>query len=618
MEKSLPRPNSEARGLPMELCSKAVADAFEESDAQLRRLIEVIPQQIFISDAKGIFLYANQMAREYHGVTQEEFRAEGFRIWICHPDDRERLLDIRSRSIPQGISWEIEVRLRRKDGNYRWFLVRSKPMLDEHGKVIRWFGTNTEIDDRRRAEERIRLVIDTTPALIHTGRPDGHLDYFNRGWLEFLGVSLDAIEGWNWTSSIHPDDVDGLVSRWREALESGEPLECEARVRRHDGEYRWLLHRKVPMRDEQGRVIKWYGSSLDFDDRKRAEDELRRSEAQLRKLKDELYQENLVLKEEIDQSSMFEEIVGSSEALRRVLTQVVTVAPTDSTVLITGETGTGKELIARAIHKRSRRAGKTFIRVNCAAIAPTLIASELFGHEKGAFTGALQRRIGRFERADGGTIFLDEVGDLPPETQIALLRVLQEREFERVGGSQTISVNVRVVAATNHDLKAAVDDGPFRMDLYYRLNVFPILVPPLRERRDDIPSLVRAFARELSRSMGKTVDLISQRTMDALQAYPWPGNIRELRNIVERGMILSRGNTLEIEPPGGVDGVLPQHQTGPKGSDALEEIERRHILAVLERVKWKVAGKDGAAEILGLTRTTLQGRMQRLGIRRPE
>jgi formate hydrogenlyase transcriptional activator len=275
---------------------------------------------------------------------------------------------------------------------------------------------------------------------------------------------------------VHPDDMERSRDERQQGLERGAPFELELRARRKDGQHRWFLIRYNPLRDDEGQIIRWYLTGTDIDDRKRAEERTQK--------------ENLALREEIDHSSMFEEIVGSSEALRKVLTQVTKVAPSDSTVLVLGETGTGKELIARAIHRRSKRSSRAFIRVNCAAIPASLIASELFGHEKGAFTGALQRYLGRFELADGGTIFLDEIGDLPAETQIALLRVLQEREIQRVGGSQSIPVDVRVLAATNRDLKAAIGTGTFRQDLFYRLNVFPIRIPALRERLDDIPLLI--------------------------------------------------------------------------------------------------------------------------------
>jgi formate hydrogenlyase transcriptional activator len=299
------------------------------------------------------------------------------------------------------------------------------------------------------------------------------------------------------------------------------------------GQYRWFLTRYKPFHDEHGRLVRWYATGTDIDDRKRAEDRTRN--------------ENVALREDIVRSSMFEEIVGSSDALRTMVTQIAKVAPTDSTVLIQGETGTGKELIARAIHNRSRRAGRAFIRVNCAAMPLSLIASELFGHEKGAFTGALQRRSGRFESADGGTIFLDEIGELPHETQIALLRVLQEREFERVGGNEAISVDVRVLAATNKDLTQAVRQGVFREDLFYRLNVFPIHVPALRDRVGDIPLLVQYLVERYARKAGKGIRRISKETLDLFEAYHWPGNIRELQNVIERAVILSDAEEFRVD-----------------------------------------------------------------------
>jgi formate hydrogenlyase transcriptional activator len=302
-------------------------------------------------------------------------------------------------------------------------------------------------------------VIDTTPAFLHSSGPDGSFGFFNQRWLEYLGVAEEDLQGWGWSSFLHPEDAEGMLTRWRACLADGEVFQYETRVRRADGQYLWFLHRNVPLWDDQGNIVMWYGSSLEIDDRKRAEEELKKAFDEIKALRDQLYKENLALKEEIDQTSMFEEIVGASDAIKRVLVLLSKVAPTDSTVLITGETGTGKELAARAIHKRSPRVRKAFVAVNCAAIPASLIASELFGHEKGAFTGATQRRLGRFEVADGGTIFLDEVGDIPAETQVALLRVLQERQLERVGGTQPVPIDVRVIAATNRDLQAAAEAG---------------------------------------------------------------------------------------------------------------------------------------------------------------
>jgi PAS domain S-box-containing protein len=455
--------------------------------------------------------------------------------------------------------------------------------------------------------ETIRLIIDSTPALIHTALPDGYIDFFNQTWLQYVGVPLGNIQGWNWTTAIHSDDVEGILKKWRASLSSGEPFLHEARVRRADGEYRWMLHHKVALRDERGKIVKWYGASIDIEDRKRAEEEIKR-------LKDQLHRENVALREEIDKTSMFEEIVGSSEALRKVLLQVAKVAPTDSTVLITGETGTGKELIARAIHKRSRRSSRAFVSVNCAAVPQSLIASELFGHEKGAFTGALQRRLGRFELAEGGTIFLDEIGDLPLDTQSTLLRVLQEREFERVGGTETIRADVRVIAASNSDLKFAMSAGAFRSDLFYRLNVFPIVIPPLRERREDIPMLVEYFIDRYASKVGKKIRSIDKGSLKVLQSYPWPGNIRELQNVIERGVIVCDSESLVIDENWlSRESVKAQSLSRPL-SEELMTREKERIEAVLAETKGRVSGPLGAAVKLGIPRSTLDSKIRSLKI----
>jgi PAS domain S-box-containing protein len=452
--------------------------------------------------------------------------------------------------------------------------------------------------DVENREAQLRLITDTTPAMICSCLPDGTVDFFNRRWLEYLDLPLEEISGWSWTSVIHPED---LVNKWRSSLATGEPLEVEARSRRGDGEYRRVLHRMVPLRDEHGKIVKWYVSSIDIEDRKRAEERLQ--------------QESVALREEIDKASMFEEIVGTSPALQAVLSRVSKVAPSDSTVLITGETGTGKELVARAIHRRSHRASRAFISVNCAAIPRDLIASELFGHEKGAFTGAMQRRIGRFEPAEGGTIFLDEVGELSADTQVALLRVLQEREFERVGGRQPIHVDVRIIAATNRDLKAAVASGTFRQDLYYRLNVFPVEMPPLRERRKDIPLLVEYFIDRYARKAGKNIRRVSQETLELLQSYAWPGNIRELQNVIERSVIVCETANFSVD-----ESWLSQQprDTGAEHmlylSDKVAAQEKAIIEAALRESQGRVSGPSGAATKLGVARSTLDSKIRSLKI----
>src|SRR5712675_218904 len=384
-----------------------------------------------------------------------------------------------------------------------------------------------------KSEAELRTIIDAIPQLIIAVGTDGTFLYANQTLRDYTGLTKEEVRAGGFREVFHPEDSDRLRSERDAAMSRGVPFDYERRVRRRDGQYRWLLVHYNPLRDEAGDVIRWYATATDIEDRKQAEERMRN--------------ENIALREEIDRFAMYEAIVGSSEALRRVLSQIGKVAPTDSTVLISGETGTGKELIASAIHKRSRRSARAFIRVNCAAIPPSLIAAELFGHEKGAFTGAVQRRAGRFECADGGTIFLDEIGDLSPEVQIALLRVLQEREVQRVGGNNSVPVDVRVLAATHRDLNALVAEGRFREDLLYRLNVVPVEVPPLRERVADIPLLVEYFIDRIGKRAGKKFKAIDKKSLKAFQSYVWPGNVRELQNVIERAVILSEGETFALD-----------------------------------------------------------------------
>ena len=421
--------------------------------------------------------------------------------------------------------------------------------------------------------------------------------------LEFTGLTKEEMKSGNVREVFHPEDVERLRDERAAALSRGVPFEYELRVRRVlDGQYRWFLVQYHPLRDQRGEIIRWYATGTDIDDRKQAEERTR--------------QENFVLREQIDQVFMFEEIVGSSAALKTVLSSIVKVAPTDSTVLITGETGTGKELIARAIHRGSRRASKVFVAVNCASIPSSLIASELFGHEKGAFTGAPQRRQGRFELAHGGTIFLDEIGELPAETQIALLRVLQERQFEQVGGARVIPTDVRIIAATNRDLVAAIASGTFRADLFYRLNVFPIQVPLLRDRKEDIPMLVEYFVKRYAEKARKRISKIDKNTLRLCQSYHWPGNIRELQNIVERSVILCTGDTFWIDEAWlSIQKASRLESSGPLTQN-LQNYERELIGAALAESRGKVAGLNGAAAKLGIPPSTLHLKIKQLNIKK--
>ncbi len=455
----------------------------------------------------------------------------------------------------------------------------------------------------REDQRALRRITDAIPQNIVILDPDGIPIYANRATLDYTGLALADVVSSDFRARIfHPEDLERVRDQRRAALAAGVPFEFELRALNREGQYRWFLTRYKPFHDEQGRLVSWYATGTDIDDRKRAEDRTRN--------------ENVALREEIVRSSMFEEIVGSSDALRTVLAQIAKVAPTDSTVLIQGETGTGKELVARAIHNRSRRGSRAFIRVNCAAIPPSLLASELFGHEKGAFTGALQRRLGRFESADGGTIFLDEIGELPPEAQIALLRVLQEREFERVGGNQPILVDVRVLAATNKDLTEAVRDGDFRADLFYRLNVFPIQVPALRDRRGDIPLLVEYLVERYAQKAGKRIRSISKDTLDLFEAYHWPGNIRELQNVIERAVILSDGDVFRVDASWLTPAPAKTAVPGSALAANLAEREKAIIEAALREAHGVIGGVTGAAAKLSLPRQTLESKMRKLGIDR--
>jgi formate hydrogenlyase transcriptional activator len=582
-------------------------EKLRQSEQELRQLIDAVPQHIFVLGPDGRCLYTNQVAREYHGLPLKDPQEDHLAMFI-HPDDQEMVLSERQRLLLNGASYELEARLLGKDGQYRWFLIRVSPSRDEQGHIIRWYGTRTEIEDRKRAEEKLRQderelrrITDAIDQRIAVHGPDGKILYVNRAMREYSGLGVEDVMADDFRARlVHPDDLERSRDERQHGLERGTPFELELRARRKDGQHRWFLIRYNPLRDEEGQIIRWYSTGTDIDDRKRDVERIQK--------------ENLVLREEIDHSSMFEEIVGSSEAIRKVLTQVTKVAPSDSTVLVLGETGTGKELIARAIHKRSKRASRLLIRVNCAAIPPSLIASELFGHEKGAFTGALQRRLGRFELAEGGTIFLDEIGDLPAETQIALLRVLQEREIERVGGSQSISVDVRVLAATNRDLKAAMAAGTFRQDLFYRLNVFPIQIPSLRERVDDIPLLVTYMIERYAKKAGKKIRNIQKETLKLFQAYDWPGNIRELQNVIERAVVLCDSETFSVDETWlKPEGHRLSGSVVPLGA-TLAEHEKEIIEAALADCGGQVSGSSGAAAKLGLPRQTLESKITALGI----
>jgi formate hydrogenlyase transcriptional activator len=718
---------------------KRAEDALRENEQSLRLIVDTIPGFVWTMTATGEVERANQQLLHYLGKTLEELTEWAL---FLHPDDRARVLAYWRHTIESGRAYEVEHRLRRADGVYRWFQVRGRPQHDAEGRIVRWYNLVTDIDERKQAEEKLRrsetylaeaqrlsltgsfgckvstgemiwseetfrifeydratepaverilqrvhpedkamvqeqidratsegkdcdleyrlllpdesvkhvrvvarasrdeaksmeftgavmdvtaqrqaranlekafdeiaksetelrTIIDAIPQLIVAIGADGNFLSANQAFLEYTGLTKEGLGSEKFRAVFHPEDWERLRDERAAAISRGVPFKHERRVRHRDGQYRWLLVQYNPLRDERGEVIRWYATGTDIDDRKQAEERTR--------------QENFALREQIDQAFMFEEIVGSSPALKTVLSSIVKVAPTDSTVLITGETGTGKELIARAIHKGSQRAGQAFIAVNCASIPSSLIASELFGHEKGAFTGALQRRQGRFELANSGTIFLDEIGELPAETQIALLRVLQERQFERVGGNRVIPTDVRIIAATNRDLSAAIAAGTFRTDLFYRLNVFPIHVPPLRNRREDIPMLVEYFVKRYAEKARKQISKIDKNTLKLCQSYPWPGNIRELQNIIERSVILCTGDTFWIDEAWLSSQDAPRLDSSGPLTQTLQNHEKELIEVALAESKGKVAGPNGAAAKLGIHRSTLELKIKQLNIKK--
>ena len=532
-------------------------------------------------------------------------------ILRAHPEDRDAIQQVIDRATREAADLDLEHRLVMPNGTLKHLHVVGHSVCDETTGETEYVGAVMDVTRNKQAEERIRQnerelrhLIDFLPQHIFVLDSAGRLVQANQMALEYTARTLAELRDLGmeerFEKDIHPDDLERAQSERQAGLSGGTAFEVESRVLGKDGQYRWFLYRYKPMLDEAGHVTHWFVSGTDINDRKHEEEGIRK--------------ENIALREEVVNASMFEELVGTSSALKAVLSRVAKVARTDSTVLITGETGTGKELVARAIHKLSQRVSRAFVSVNCAAIPRDLIASELFGHEKGAFTGAWQRRLGRFELAEGGTIFIDEVGELLPETQIALLRVLQEREFERVGGTRSMSADVRVIAATNRDLRAAIASGSFRKDLFYRLNVFPIEVPPLRERTEDIPLLVEYLIDRYARRTGRKIKVIPERTLNMLQRYSWPGNIRELQNILERSVIISENESLTVDKSWFSSEPVPSQRSAQRLGRLPVVEETKIIEQALSECRGRVAGELGAAARLGVPASTLESKIRALGI----
>jgi formate hydrogenlyase transcriptional activator len=780
-------------------------DAFYNSEERTRLILDSASEGICGCDSVGTCLFSNPSAARILGYDDPaELLGKNMHSLEHHTRKDGTPYPIEECPIymgfqkGEGVHRDDEIFWRRDGTSFP--VEYWSHLVVREGKTLGAVITFIDITERKQVEEALRnserefrTIIEAIPAFVVSALPDGSVDFLSQSLLDYTGLSREQWLGWGWRNIAHPEDVDRAVKKWLAALAGGEPLEVEVRYRRADGKYRWYLGRQVPLRDEKGNIVKWYGTLHDIEDRKRAEAALRKSEERNRSLlqinnaiitnlsqqtllhsisealhsvisfdrcaitlyqperdtfrflavegdllsdyfragleesrndtcagwvfdhqqpllrrdlekegqydnerrlvaegiqsmcglplvfqgkcigtlslvsqerdrysdedaeflqevanqvvlaiqnmqsyqeidnlKARLEKENVYLREELRTEHNFEEIVGNSPAVLRALGAVDQVAPTDATVLIYGETGTGKELVARAIHNRSARNGRALVNVNCSAISAGLVESELFGHMKGAFTGALERRIGRFELAHGGTIFLDEIGELSLETQVKLLRVLQEHEFEPVGSSHPVRVDVRVIAATNRNLREAMQAGLFRSDLFYRLNVFPIELPPLRERRSDIPQLVAFCVSRFSKRLGKKIDGVSRESMEKLMNYPWPGNIRELQNVIERAVILSVDPTLRLDrdlmpvaasrkgmetPETDAPEPWQEDLKSPNPLPTLDEVDRNHILAALQHAGGVVDGPKGAARILNLHPNTLRHRMGKLGIK---
>lgn len=589
--------------------------ALKTSEARNRALLNAIPDMMFLLTRQGTYLDyhatdANQsllppeqfLGRNVSEVMPPELATEFQRVFE-QVSDKPTLL---------------EYQLPMPDGDH---FYEASLVTCEGDKVL---ATVRDITERRKAEEALRqseALSRLAQQAARVGTWEWDVKTGTSVWSEMiwrlLGLEPDdePVTVERFVEFIHPADRDAALLKVYQVIAEGDDYYDEFRIIPRNGEMLWVASKGRVTRAADGHPVRILGVNIDITERKLVEESLKSALAEVQQLKDRLHEENIYLQEEMRVVSEFGEIIGRSEALRKVLRQAEQVAPLDTTVLILGETGTGKELLAHAIHDHSRRAKHTLVKVNCAALPAPLIESELFGYEKGAFTGADTRRLGRFALANGGTIFLDEIGELPLELQAKLLRVLEAGEFELVGSSRTEKVDVRVIAATNRNLSEAVAKGTFRSDLYYRLSIFPIVMPPLRERREDIPMLVTHFVKQLSAKLGKQIESIPPRASNVLRAYEWPGNIRELRNVIERAVIITQGSKLQLQDS--FDPLTAREKDEAEG-ETLEQSEYRLILQTLKKVHWRIEGPGGAAELLDVHASTLRSRMRKLGIGRPK
>jgi PAS domain S-box-containing protein len=633
---------------------KQEQEGLRRSEQKFRRLYDSMMDAFVVVGMAGRIQEFNSMYQGLLGYSEGELRQM---TYVDLTPERWHATEagiIENQVLRTGFSEVYEKEYRKKDGTVFPVELRTYLMRDESGQPTGMWAIVRDISGRKQREAALRqslqeleasrselkseqdrlwkLAANAFSVLAEIRLHEGGLEMEYLGDAapeEKIGLLPGSAPGTVQAlmAMMHPDDSRSYQENVERSVPTGEPFKSVYRLSDGRGGWRWLKSRAISLGEvRDGKHVHWLGDSIDITEQKETEEALRKSLEELRQLKAQLQSENLFLREEVGRVVTHAEIIGRSAALARVLEQVELVAATSSTVLVSGETGTGKELIARAIHNHGNRKQRLFVAVNCAALPATLVESELFGHEKGAFTGAVMRRAGRFEQADGGTLFLDEVGELPLETQAKMLRVLQSGEFERVGGGRLLKTNVRVIAASNRDLEQAVRDGRFRSDLYHRLSVFPIHLPPLRERREDIPLLAAYLVTRKCRQLGRRIDRISNLVLDRLSAYDWPGNVRELENVLERAIILSPGTSLGLEaihlgsaaPPRSRERHARTEPAADAGeSDTLQALERAHILRICEVTDWKIKGPAGAASKLGLNASTLYSRMKKLGIQRP-
>ena len=609
---------------------KQVEEELRKQKAHFEKLFELAPEAIVLRDFENRILRVNREFTNLYGFTPKEALGRNITDLIVPEGQWEESEKLRE-ALQRGERVDAELTRKRKDGSRLIVSFTAAPVTVE-GNTPEIYGIYRDITERKKAEEALKrseAYLSEGQRLSHTGSwarcvTSGEV-YFSQESCRIFGfdpntkVTLDMILG-----RVHPDERPTVRETIQNAIRDSSDFELNYRIILDDGSIRHLHVLGHPVRKPDGQVAEFTGTHVDVTEQRLARKALEDAFAEINTLKEQLFQENVALRQEIDETSMFDEIVGKSGALQKVLKELETVGPTDSTVLILGETGTGKELIARAIHNLSSRHSNAFVKVNCAAIPTGLLESELFGHERGAFTGAIAQRIGRFELAHHGTVFLDEIGEIPLELQPKLLRVLQEREFERLGSSRTLKTDARLIAATNRDLSELVAEHKFRSDLFYRLNVFPIRVPALRERPEDVPLLVRHFAEIFSRRMGKLIQSIPAETMSSLMSYDWPGNVRELQNVIERAVILSSRGVLRVSPaefkststaiPASTE-ITPAAARPKRVRSAVPPLTREQVEQALRESGGRVGGADGAAARLGLKRTTLIAQMKRLRMR---